>query len=199
MTPAPLVFLDTETTGLHPSREAWEIAMIRRDSAGTARHHVFVDVGLETAEPKALEVGGYYDRHPAYAEAFPPRICDAPAALSGQEAAARVAEVTAGAVIVGSNPQFDTDTLGRLLRFWGLAPRWHYRPLCVATMAAGYLTGAAGLLDPAGLGIDSGRFSSYKVSRALGVSPPAPDVAHTAMGDAEWTMRLFDRITGAGQ
>ena len=27
----PLVFIDTETDGLHPGRKAWEIALIRRD------------------------------------------------------------------------------------------------------------------------------------------------------------------------
>lgn len=28
---APLCFVDTETTGVHPKREAWEVALIRRD------------------------------------------------------------------------------------------------------------------------------------------------------------------------
>lgn len=174
----PLVFLDTETTGLHPARQAWEIAMIRRPEAGsqlTMRRHLFVRVSMDTAEPKALEVGRYSERF------------DPDAALSRREAARNVYDWTAGAVIVGSNPQFDLHTLGRLLRAYGYAPAWHYRPLCVATLAAGYLGGYS---------IAGGRFSSYKVSRALGVEPPAPDVAHTAMGDAEWAMRLFDRITG---
>ena len=30
----PLVFIDTETDGLHPGRKAWEIALIRRDHLG---------------------------------------------------------------------------------------------------------------------------------------------------------------------
>ena len=33
--PAPIVFLDTETTGLGPDDEPWEIAAIRRDPDGT--------------------------------------------------------------------------------------------------------------------------------------------------------------------
>ena len=172
-----LVFLDTETTGLHAARQAWEIAMIRRQAGRTDRLHLFVRVSLETAEPKALEVG-------RYAERFDPGT-----AITRREAASLVNLWTAGAVVIGSNPQFDLHTLGRLLRAYGHAPSWHYRPLCVATLAAGYLGGYS---------IAGGRFSSYKVSRALGVEPPAADVAHTAMGDAEWTMRLFDRITAQG-
>jgi hypothetical protein len=31
---APLCFVDTETTGVHPGRRAWEVAIIRRDPDG---------------------------------------------------------------------------------------------------------------------------------------------------------------------
>lgn len=183
-----LAFVDTETTGLSEARRPWEIAIIRREPDGTTEEwSAFVRVSLDSAEPDALRVGRYADRFD-HAEAITPR-----------QAAGIVHELTAGAVLVGSNVQFDAHTLGRLLRAHGIMPAWHYRPLCVATLAAGLLASSGGTWgDGHRLDVHTGRFSSYRVSRALGVEPPAADVAHTAMGDAEWTMRLFDRITGEG-
>lgn len=187
MTPGALVFLDTETTSLQPNREAWEIGMICRTEYGETEHHLFVDVDLTWADPEALEIGRFTERFP---------FDDA---VSRETAAATVATVTAGAVIVGSNPHFDVATLEPLLREFGWQPTWHYRPLCAATMAAGYLAAASSDDRRQQLGIDDGRYRSYNVSRALGIEPPSAAEAHTALGDAAWTMRLFDRITGAGQ
>src|SRR5699024_7479621 len=125
-----VAFIDTETTGLSEARRPWEIAVIRREANGaTERWESFVRVSLEGAEPDALRVGRYNERFDP-AEAVTPR-----------QAAEAVAVLTAGAVLVGSNVQFDAHTLGRLLRAHGIMPTWHYRPLCVATLAAGYLAG----------------------------------------------------------
>ena len=42
----PIVFIDTETTGVHPRRKVWEIAMIRRDENGEKETVFFVEVDL---------------------------------------------------------------------------------------------------------------------------------------------------------
>jgi hypothetical protein len=60
----PLVFLDTETTGVHPAREVWEIGMIRRDDEGEREIQFFVDVDLSLADPFGLSIGKFYERHP---------------------------------------------------------------------------------------------------------------------------------------
>lgn len=40
-------------------------------------------------------------------------------------------------------------------------------------------------------------WKSDNVSRVCGVEPPSEQERHTAMGDALWAMRLYDRISGA--
>ncbi len=61
----PLCFIDTETTGIHPDRQVWEIAMIRREDSREQEAVFFVDVDLKLADPFGLKIGGFYDRHPA--------------------------------------------------------------------------------------------------------------------------------------
>lgn len=39
--------------------------------------------------------------------------------------------------------------------------------------------------------------SSYDLSRRVHVDPPAAEEAHTAMGDALWTVRWWENLTEA--
>lgn len=52
----PLVFLDTETDGVHPNRRVWEVAMIRRDDDGQRERSFFVGVPPLCAHDAAKEV-----------------------------------------------------------------------------------------------------------------------------------------------
>jgi len=56
-----LAFVDTETTGLHPNRRPWEVAIIRRDLSGIAPERSvtiqITDVDLSDADPMALSIG----------------------------------------------------------------------------------------------------------------------------------------------
>lgn len=61
----PLVFIDTETDGLHPGRKAWEIALIRRDHLGQTETHFFVGIDIRDSNPDALSIGRFWDRHPS--------------------------------------------------------------------------------------------------------------------------------------
>jgi DNA polymerase III epsilon subunit-like protein len=38
--------------------------------------------------------------------------------------------------------------------------------------------------------------NSRWLSRQVGVEPPGPDVAHTALGDARWARDVYDAVTG---
>lgn len=53
----PLCFIDTETTGVHPDRQVWEVAMIRRQDGREQEVTFFVDVDLALADPFGLKVG----------------------------------------------------------------------------------------------------------------------------------------------
>lgn len=197
----PLVFLDTETDGVHPDRKAWEVAMVRRSEYGQFETQFFVDIDLMTADPFGLKVGRFYDRHPlgrqisaassndwSTSEAWEGEDWQA-RVLPEARAAMRIARWTHGAHIVGAVPNFDTETLAPLLRRHGLCPSWHYHLIDVEALAVGWLAarGETPTLP----------WKSDNVSGVCGVEPPSEEERHTAMGDALWAMRLYDRIVGA--
>lgn len=125
----PLAAVDCETDGLHWSRQAWEIAIVRRHADGNELTKVMLlDIDLRRADPKALEIGGFYERHPrgiylstgrkpAYREEL----------TSPEQAAQWVHRLTFGATLVGAQPHFDAHILARLLHAQGLQPSWHHR------------------------------------------------------------------------
>jgi hypothetical protein len=91
--------------------------------------------------------------------------------------------------VVGAVPNFDTERLAKLLTDHGHKPGWHYHLIDVENLAVGYLHGRRGertIPLP---------WDSDALSRACGVEPPT-DARHTAMGDADWAMALYDAITG---
>lgn len=204
-----LVFIDTETTGLHPGRRAWEIAMIRRDPDGRQRELVMQvrDVDLSDADPIGLRIGGFYDRHRILGTRV--ILNDEVAAWEEEKVAGRVEQWTRGAHLVGVNPGFDAETLAPMLRRHRLVPSWHYHLVDVLPMAAGYLHGLARQdghecigsvktwsLETASADPPVPPWKSDAVAEQLGVEPPAEDERHTALGDARWAMRIYDAITG---
>jgi hypothetical protein len=218
----PIVFLDTETTSLRPDRRAWDIGIIRREPDGIEREiTLFVsDIDLSGADLIALRIGHFYERHPMYrAEiggAFvaetedddtvdfnqAQQLLDTDECLYPERRVAQIVERwTRGAHIVGSVPNFDTECLAAMLRRHGLCPAWHYHLIDVEPLAIGWLRGlmsADGYADKSFCtDIDTEPpWKSDDISRACGVEPPGDDERHTAMGDAKWVARLFDRITG---
>ncbi|WP_280482235.1 hypothetical protein [Nocardia cyriacigeorgica] len=192
---APIVFLDTETDGVHPGRRVWEIAMIRRDETGERETSFFVDIDLSGADPFGLRVGRFYDRHPA--GRYLAGLDDDPWAPSNawhpDIAAREVARWTHGAHIVGAVPNFDTEVLGALLREHGLTPAWHFHLIDIEALMVGWLHATATPGETSGPELP---WRSDDLSRAVGVEPPGETERHTAMGDARWAMRVFDRIAG---
>lgn len=198
MSKRPLVFLDTETTGLGPTRQAWEVAMVRREPDGTQRSvDFFLHADVSHAEPGALDIGRYYERHPnGRAACFtppppgvPPLVRRVPAppqepVLHASAAAEVIAQWTSGATIVGANPAFDADVLAKLLRANRYEPRWHYRLRDVESMVCA-ITDA----DMGGL---------RACADAMGVTVD-PALEHTAMGDVRTTMRIWDAIILIGE
>ncbi|NHP18654.1 hypothetical protein G8767_34755 [Rhodococcus sp. IC4_135] len=187
-----IVFLDTETTGLHPTtRRPWEIAMIRREpGCEDARLLIqVVDVDLSHADKSALAIGRFHERHNSD-----------PAASFGslpESAAARQVEYfTADAQLAGVNINFDEVTLDGMLRRHGLMPRWDYHLIDLPSMALGYLHGRA---EESGLAefrtAAQLPYKSYELSANCDVEPPSEDERHTAMGDAEWVRRWYDALT----
>ncbi len=201
---APIVFIDTETTSLRPDRRAWEIGLIvRRDGEPDAEHRWFIDASdldLGNADPMALKIGRFYERHPQY------RL-DHPAPNGATEIeydALRLVEaITRGAHLVGAVVNFDAEVLGARMRAHGISPSWHYHLIDTEALAVGRLSFEAGFYETKGetataaalRDAASPPWKSDDLSAALGVTVSEED-RHTALGDAKWALRIYDAVMG---
>lgn len=184
-------FIDTETDGLGPHRHMWEVAIIRLDSINgdltEVGHHQFFLSGLDLAQadPKALNVGRFWDRHP-HARELTGKTPVPNDVLTPGVAARKILALTHDAVLVGVNPQFDAHCFERLLRGNNLTPTWDYRLINIRDLATGWLLGQGHSIatdEP-----------TEELSRRCGIDVPDSTQRHTAMGDAEWVQRWFYKI-----
>ncbi len=206
---AILAFADLETSGLADHHEPWEIAFILRIPLVEpirARFLVYPE-RMDLADGKALEIGRFHERTEGvqlglaghvYNLENPhekPTWSDAPALAKW------VANALDGAVLIGSNAQFDSRMLRLFLARHGLKPTWHYRPVDVGAMAYGYLCGQraayrdAGVMFTDGPDIPSLPWNSTELAKALGIDRAG---LHEALPDAEFAMAVFDAVTGGG-
>ncbi|WP_160051219.1 hypothetical protein [Nocardiopsis sp. FR26] len=187
-----LVFVDTETTGLNPRvHHPWEVAVIvETPGEELVEKRWFLPVDLTHADPKALEIGGFWDRYPQGTGIVKGRLGEP------RVVACTLARILAGAVVVGSNPAFDQAMLTPLLAAHGQVWAAHYRMVDVITLGAGamYADDAFPVIpgDPHAL-----PFSTTRISEVFGINPDDYD-RHTALGDCYWSKALFEAITKRG-
>lgn len=227
-----IAFVDCETTGLYADagHEAWEVALVVvPDGPGDRVGHwvkgdaVAVEwqlpVDVSKADPMSLSMNGWYDRSVQHEKGLDGEQVEQgitysgmlPKGLTAHEQFARdFMALVHGAALVGAVPSFDERFLSKALRKGGGVPCWHYQPVDVETLAAGWLLGQAEVRqvpDPANrVGLDDERawleeveafrrlpWDSEALSRAVGVDPARFD-RHTAMGDALWARAVWDVI-----
>lgn len=201
---ALLAFVDTETTSLRADRRAWEIGIIARHEDGhEVEHHWFIDAShldLGNADPMALKIGRFHERHPQY------RLDPFDGTPASDEAGAlrEVEAVTRGAHLVGAVVSFDAEVLGNRMRANGICPSWHYHLIDMEALAVGWLHRHAAHLENRQISLDEATklrqlatppWKSGDLSAALGVTVSEED-RHTALGDARWAMRLYNAVTG---
>ena len=167
-----LIFLDTETTHLHPKiRRAWDVAYIIREGGQDSEHQSFIDVDLSEADPMSLKIGRYWERHPdpyGHHRKHPElSVCY------------KIARDFKDAIVVGAVPDFDSQTLADLLYANGLLPTWHYHLVDVETLAAG----AKGIRPP---------WNFDKILAEFDLSQNGD--RHTAIGDARLVRDLYDAV-----
>lgn len=207
----PLAFVDTETTHLDAEiGEAWEVAVILRENDAEYAHVTDIEYvwqvrpDLSKADPESLKIGRFEDRFvvPSHVEAAFTGYEDGPVVpMTRMQAVSAILSVLRGAVLIGSNPGFDDRFLRKLLGPG--SAQWHYRPVCIATLAAGRKLGMAEMVHRVGgkpLPSDDVPFpfSSRDLSRWTGVEPPGDD-AHQALVDARWARDVFDAVTGGAR
>lgn len=183
---APVCFVDCETTGLDPDRhEIWEVGLI--DALGD-EHHWFLPVDESRADLIALNIGGYFDRHPDHVgdwtKMTPPEEV--------QEVCRSIQRITRGQHLAGAVVSFDADRLHRLLMANRVIPAWHYHLIDVEALAAGCIAGRPGAPDE---GPYEPPWNSTELSRLLGVNPDQFD-RHTALGDAQWARAIYQAVMG---
>ena len=184
----PLVFLDTETTGLSLDDDIWEFAAIRREDGAETELHLFIEHDWDKCQklPESFRAD-HLARFPSHEQATAQR--EAAFAIAG----ILRAEDGDRPHIVGAVPNFDMERIDRFLERHDARWKadWHYHLIDVENLAVGYLRGqgvvGTALHQP---------WDSDEISRAVGVEPPGDGERHTAMGDARWAMRLYDVIAG---
>ena len=166
---AKLVFIDTETTGLDPTRhEIIEIAAIIVNEDGSKQywHKRIAPKHIATADPVALEINGYTPE--GWADA--PLFCDMVNVIG---------IMLNDAILVGHNVAFDIAFIERAFKRCGhRIPRW--RGVDTITLVHEHLT-------PIGL---SG-LSMDKVRAYLGWIRPT---AHTAATDVQDCYDLYNLL-----
>lgn len=170
-----VVFVDTETTGLDPfTHEIWDLAIIE-SNGGEFEYHF--PVNLTKADPKALQVGRYYERTGDLGWEW-----DSPKSWVHQ-----IARQLDGKHLVGACPWFDAQFLRHFLLYHGHQATWRYHHIDIEALAVGYLAARGETVDLP--------YHSKDLSRRVGVDPDMFD-AHTAIGDARWAKAVYEKILG---
>lgn len=188
-----LAFIDCETTGLNPElHEIWEVGLI----VGEQEYAWMLPVNLKYADPIALSIGGFHERHPHGNNCGPNPEPLSP--LPGTLAA--IARMTHGRHLVGAIPSFDEERLRRAMLSFNLTPTWHYHIIDVEALAVGWLANARwGAYPPArDFMADPLPWDSRKVSAAVGVKPE-DFRAHEALEDARWAKAIYEAVMGDGE
>lgn len=175
----PLVFIDTETTGLDASRhELIEVAGIIVDIQNQSQGiYTVLDsfvykihpTRITDADPNALKINHYDPSH----------WIDA---LDLKTALTLVAEKTKGAVMIGHNVTFDFMFLDKAFKQTGVMNTMHYHLLDTISIAYTKLKDQE---------LDIQRFGLQYLCEYFNI--PNKD-SHTAFADAEATFELYKKL-----
>jgi DNA polymerase III epsilon subunit-like protein len=179
-----LCFVDTETLGLERAAPIWEFAGVR----------LRFDPSLPEFAPVSFQILHQQD---SWLESLPEAFVDdyrsrfdIQLALPPRQAAREIQAFTAGAIIAGSNPSFDMERLDLLMARFDLTPEWHYHPLDIPSMAAGFMAHSKSFVVESKLD-----WKSSAMSQRVGIDP-GDFARHTAIGDVQWCLAQWHAMNG---
>ena len=188
-----IVSIDTETLGLAVHHPIWELALIRREPDGAqVEHHWYVRHDPTKGDP-SLPDGFRADYEARYQPEAAIDAFDLGVILrhllrpvNGQQP-----------ILIGSNPSFDADRIA-LHVGKDIPGLWHYRTICVATLAAGWIAGrrsAERVVTGPPEGVLAPPWKSDDLAATVGVK--AGPHRHTALGDCRWALAVWDSVMGS--
>jgi len=172
----PIVFLDTECTGMDLDADIWELGALRREPDGRRSElHLFLSHDVR----KAMRL-----REPFHSD-YVARLPDDTQLVPARQAAVMLTRfIGYDAVVVGAVSSYDCQRLAVLFARYRMAvPPWLYTMVDVYALAAGYLQARGEAVDYP-VRVD-------QVSRGLGVDADHYS-RHTAMGDVMFVEEIFD-------
>lgn len=180
----PLVFLDTETTGLRPFADhIWEVAAIIRDQDGTiTEHQMFVEHDLALVNELPEQYRQDHDNRYDPTRAIP--AADAAHIINGWFAGRKH--------LVGANPAFDAAMITSLLnKTGGGTPAWAYHLIDVEALTVGRLQAAGHPIELP--------WKSDQLAEAAGITMTNDDGTpryqrHTALDDTRWVYDWFNHL-----
>jgi oligoribonuclease (3'-5' exoribonuclease) len=176
-----ILFVDLETTGLDVGTcEIFEIAIIEENGKEWCWSIEPSQYALDLMNSETARLTRYYERttHPDW-------VWSARKDTRKElEVARQVSALLDGAHVIGICPNFDLVFLAAWLQRSQI--NWYYQPIDVEVLAAGFMIGRG---IPITLPLDSNQ-----LERVLGVAPPEKHELHTALGDARWNKRIWDKL-----
>lgn len=218
------MFLDTEfITLIKKFRMPWEIGGIIRDPGHEdIRFEWQIRPELGEAAPDALRVGRYYQRcrlidrdpgtalvvvHPGNGELLADQKIPDYRFTDAAAVAVDLAAALSGAYVVAAIPSADEIALDNLFTAHGQILANHYRAKDIESMLLGYLNGRraerqslpisaslGGGFDTSPIVAPPPPWDPKVMSAMIGVELPAEGRAHRALVDADWVMRMWDKM-----
>ena len=204
--------LDTSAFEFMPSGPGWAVPEVQ-----PYEWTWMLPVDLGRADPKALAIGRFHERHPQGVEKSfrvlsEQEFARLPKVTPLEDFAYQFAALTRGLHLAGAVVSFDEERLRKLLKANGACPEWHYHLCDVENLAAGALGTIVSLAHLNGYALAERRehepipiedlaaiirppWDSAELSRQIGVDPDKFD-RHTALGDARWAKAQYEAVMG---